>query len=96
MIHHFACPHSVFSEYRFVFDWDDTTGEISGRDAASVLKSFEEGYVPAHPIPADHILTSTKSKTDIAAIIGYSYILPPELEGYYPEINYNFDDGVLY
>jgi hypothetical protein len=86
MIHHFNCPDRVFpgKGYDLVFDWDDETGEITGPSADRILADFREGIVSIFGTIA-HKLTSTKNKTDLAAVVGESNVLPPELADCYPE-----------
>jgi hypothetical protein len=94
MLHHFECPSTtpdIKGDWSLVFDWDDETGEVTGRDADHVLACFQEGSVPAHPIPWAWNLTSTKNKTDIAAVIGYDNLLPDVLKDFYPQIKNPFD-----
>ena len=95
MLHHFDCPDCVFPKegYDLVFDWDDETGEITGPSAETILDDFKKGYVSIHPIPSSYDLTSTKNKTDLAAIIGWRNVLPPELADYYPKVE-NIDPKV--
>jgi hypothetical protein len=104
MIHHFDCPATPsWINDPLVFDWDDETGEITGPGAERVLECFKDGHVPAHPIPWNWDLTSPKSKTDLAAIIGYSHELPDVLKDHYPQLEedewpdetYVDEDGVV-
>jgi hypothetical protein len=86
MIHHFVCQPTGFKPYAIplVFDWDDETGEITGPGADMILEAFKEGYVKAHPYPCDHDLTDPRNKTDLAAVVGWAHVLPPELADHYP------------
>ena len=93
MLHHFNCPdrHTYLewakdSEYSLIFDWDDETGEVTGRDAKMILAEFRQGHTSIHPIPAVWDLTSTKNKTDMAAVVGFSNILPDVLKDHYPRL----------
>jgi hypothetical protein len=93
MKHHFECPHLWRDDKApLVFDWDDETGEITGPGAEEILEQFRFGSVGTAE-PASWPLTSTKSKTDLAAVVGKRYILPPELTGYYPQTEYDEDDN---
>jgi hypothetical protein len=94
MIHHFNCPESFGSnDDPLIFDWDDETGEITGPSADFVLACFKHGNISAHPIPWDWDLTSTKSRTDIAAVIGSLWDLPPDFVDDYPK--YEGGDGAI-
>jgi hypothetical protein len=106
MLHHFNCPHShTYREwsrdYSLVFDWDDETGEVTGRDAEQILAEFRLGHTDIHPIPSTWDLTSTKNKTDMAAVIGYCNELPDVLKDHYPQIPetddaiYDMDGNVI-
>ncbi|MDR2508288.1 MAG: hypothetical protein LBD67_09935 [Candidatus Accumulibacter sp.] len=96
MLHHFDCaPTSGNPKAQsLVFDWDDETGEISGRDVAHVHECFEGKTISAHPMPCSWTLTSPKNRTDIAAIVGRHWHLPPELADFYPELGDDWD-GVI-
>ncbi|MDR1461888.1 MAG: hypothetical protein LBI68_01940 [Azoarcus sp.] len=104
MIHHFNCPPQEWNKNRdgaLIFDWDDETGEVTGPSAGEILGIFGEGHVHIHPYPAGHDLTSLKSKADLAAIVGDSHTLPPELAAFYPEVEdtdpniYDMDGNVV-
>jgi hypothetical protein len=93
VIHHFNCPHlhsylewTRDSSHSLVFDWNDETGEITGRDAEFVQAAFQDGTVSTHPIPSSWKLASTKNKADMAAVIGFSHELPDVLKDHYPQI----------
>ncbi|MDR3352307.1 MAG: hypothetical protein LBO00_04725 [Zoogloeaceae bacterium] len=99
MLHHFNCPprdnyREWSRDYSLVFDWDDETGEVTGRDADFVLGCFKDGSVSAHPIPWGWKLTSTKNKTDMAAVIGFDNELPDVLKGHYPRLEDDFDGNI--
>jgi hypothetical protein len=90
MLHHFNCPpldnyREWSRDYSLVFDWDDETGEVTGRDAEQILAAFRRGSTDAHPFPWGWKLTSTKNKTDMAAVIGFDNELPEVLKGHYPQ-----------
>jgi hypothetical protein len=92
MIHHFNCQGNPdWVRDPLVFDWDDETGEIAGPSADYVLAVFKDGRVRARPTPWGWNLTSTRNRTDIAAVIGYSWVLPPELADAYPKPQREFD-----
>jgi hypothetical protein len=106
MLHHFECSPLVdyleTTTSSLVFDWDDETGDVTGRDAEFILAEFRSGCTSIHPRPATWDLTSTKNKTDLAAVIGDFWKLPPELADHYPQIeeddwpeeDYIDEDGV--
>jgi hypothetical protein len=94
MIHHFNCPERFGSNSNpLVFDWDDETGEITGPSAEFVLGCFADVAIDAHPRPRIWELTSTKSRTDIAALIGSSWVPPPDFVADYPK--YEGGDGAI-
>jgi hypothetical protein len=73
-----------------VFDWDEETGEISGRDAEYIKKCAVPHGV-ADCLLFAYILSAEplKSKTDMAAILHYNggihYELPEDLAPFYPQ-----------
>ena len=92
MLHHFECEATLPKIWdTLVFDWDDETGAISGRDADYVLNLFEGKTIAAHPRPCEWDLTSPKNRTDIAAIVGNCWRLPPELADFYPQLGGDYD-----
>jgi hypothetical protein len=97
MLHHFNCPTTSGNPNigPLVFDWDDETGEVTGPSAEEILKKFKDGEVDAHPLPWSVSISSTKSRTDIAAVVGDNHVLPPELEDYYPQYEDDFDGNLL-
>jgi hypothetical protein len=76
-----------------VFSWNPETGEVSGPDADLVRTMATWGSVDAHPTPWAWTLgpEPLKSYTDMAAIVGSCWILPPELADHYPQLP---DDGI--
>jgi hypothetical protein len=76
-----------------VFSWDPQTGELAGPDAAQVREMSTWGQVPADPRPWAWTLgpEPLKSYTDMAAIVGAYWVVPPELAGHYPQLE---DDGI--
>jgi hypothetical protein len=108
MLYHFNCPHQHAyrewsQDYSLVFDWDDETGEVTGRDAAWILAEFRRGHTDIHPFPSVWDLTSTRNKTDMAAVVGFDNELPDVLKDHYPQIkeddwpeeDYLDKDGVI-
>jgi hypothetical protein len=95
MIHHFNCPESFGRNNRpLVFDWNDETGEVTGPGADYVLGCFADGSVGIHPHPAGWDLTSTKSRTDIAAVIGSHWAVPPDFVDDYPKLADDWDGNI--
>jgi hypothetical protein len=90
MKHHFECP--TFSGNPLVapliFDWDDEAGTVSGPSAEEITRYAGLGGIPMHPMPAEHTFSGEplKSRTDMAAIIGYRHQIPSELQAAYPEL----------
>ncbi|GHT95449.1 hypothetical protein FACS1894116_10980 [Betaproteobacteria bacterium] len=77
-----------------MFDWDDETGEITGPSAGKILEAFKRGEVSVRPRPWGVNISSTKSRTDMAAVVGNYHILPPELADAYPQLEDDFDGAV--
>ncbi len=77
----------LWFEAPLVFDWDATTGEVSGPDAARILAMAKWPSVNARPVPWVWNLgpDPTRSLTDMAAILGWSHELPDELAAHYPQ-----------
>ena len=89
---HYECepfPNTLFKNLPvLVFDWDEETGEISGRDKAyfDQFEPNEELHIPM-PWPGfTHVLSDSpfKSKKDMAAMILYRYQVPEDLEPFCP------------
>lgn len=98
MIKHYECDPATWREKRWVFDWDDETGEITGPDAETIKQAAEAGGISIHPFPSAWSFCNTplKSKTDMAAIIGLGHRLPDSLIPFYPNIESNYhieEDG---
>jgi hypothetical protein len=77
------------------FTWDDETGELSGPDAAAVeaiaRQAVQDGAVPLHPEPGRYpVRDPLRNPEELAALLGYWWQLPPELERHYPTLE---DDG---
>lgn len=84
---HYELAPGVWHEKPLVFDWDISTGEVTGPDAARILAlAVPEASMPAHPSPWLWYLSAepTKNMTDMAAILGWSHQLPAELLAAYP------------
>jgi hypothetical protein len=88
MLHHFNCPTICGNPKvaTLVFDWNDETGEVTGKDAEYIHDSFAAGNAAAHPYPWSWKLTSTKNKTDMAAVVGWNHVLPDVLKDHYPRL----------
>ena len=88
---------------RLDFDWDETTGEISGKDAESAkcyLKLFggkrSAGVVPDWSIVCD---LPYKSRSGMAAALHHMYELPDWLAKelpLMPDLNKGYNQGVVY
>ncbi len=81
--------------------WDDVAGEIHGDDEFSehirrrVVSAEMEGSTPAHPIPCMvPIIDPLRNAAEMAAILGWDYVLPDWLEDKYPKLpeDESFDD----
>lgn len=88
-----------------VFDWDIATGELSGAGAQWIREMAQHGSIAAHPLPWQWTFSGAplKSKTDMAAILGYEHELPADLAAFYPQLpgngapdaSYTDTDGVV-
>jgi len=100
MLHHLHClplwsdAQSPFNQ-PLVLDWDEQAGTVSGPGAALLLALWAEGsaiIVPppgaAWPLGPD----SLRSRTDMAALIGQAWCVPPFLVDAYPVDNGGFPD----
>lgn len=94
---HFELEPTVWHASRLVFDWDESTGAVTGPDAARVLELATWCTVPMHPHPWSYQLgpEPTKSRADMAAMLGWNHRLPPELAAAYPQPKRAPDDGTL-
>lgn len=83
-------------QYVLVFDWDEETGEITGRDAEEI-KACAKPYGVAHTSVLAVRLSAEplKSRRDMAAICsgfgGMTYILPDDLAAAQPVPEYPDD-----
>jgi hypothetical protein len=84
---HYECAPNVWHEKTWVFDWDVDAGTVAGPDAAEILTAASWGGIGAHPAPAAHKFSPEplKSKTDMAAIVGWRHVLPDDLAPFYPQ-----------
>lgn len=84
---HLELAPIVWHAKAWAFDWDEETGTVSGPDAAELLTIASWGGIGAHPVPAAHKFgpEPLKSKTDLAAIIGWRHALPDDLAPFYPQ-----------
>ena len=89
---HYECEPLPFGFFKngpsLVFDWDEETGEISGRDKAYFDRFKPHADIKYYkPEPGYHYFlgdTLFKSKNDMAAMIHYGYILPEDLKPFCP------------
>jgi hypothetical protein len=94
MIYHFELQPTVWHAKPWIFDWDDEAGEVYGIDSEAIIAEAAMGGASCHPCPMwSHKFSSNplKSKTDMAAIIGWEHRLPDELVEFYPKLP---DDGI--
>lgn len=91
---HYECQPAVWHEKPLIFDWDEETGEVDGPGADTIKERAAWAEVSAHPYGNAWELSKTplKSKTDMAAIIGYSWILPDDLAKFYPQFDEDYSD----
>ena len=84
------------------FEWDEGTGELTGRDAEAVraraAEALKRGYVPIEPIPATiEIRAPLIDRTEFAALLGGEYVLPAFLAAVYPRVKRApAGDGAVY
>lgn len=83
---------------RLILSWDPETGELSGPGADYVRAGIQDsssGFVSCHPVPYSHQLSKDplRSLTDMAALLGFDYKLPPDLEKHYPQPDESSDEG---
>jgi hypothetical protein len=89
MIKHYELePHDARFTTALVFDWDEEAGTVSGRDADRIIELVRLGGTMCHPYIWDCEFSKfpLKSKTDMAAIIGWKHKLPEDLIDYYPQL----------
>lgn len=89
MRHEFNLQPITRNSKPLVFGWDSSTGELWGPDSIVVLKlaeqSMMDGSVDISPFPTSfEIKRPLHSPTELAAILGMRWKLPPELMSYYP------------
>lgn len=90
---HYELQPTVWHAKPWVFDWDEESGVVSGKDAHEIIANAELGGAACHPCPMwSHEFSSEplKNKTDMAAIIGWEHRLPDDLAPFYPKLE---DDG---
>lgn len=89
MIHRFTCaPQSASpSVPSLEFEWDETEGLVTGRDAEDVRQWASAAGISIHPLPSFHTFSAEplKSREDMAAIIGLHHVVPTELAADYPQ-----------
>lgn len=73
-------------ERPLAFTWDSDAGEVSGPDGFAVHLAATAGSIDAHPLPWSWTFGAEplKSFTDMSAIVGLQWQLPPELATHYP------------
>lgn len=72
------------------FSWDSESGTVSGRDVDRVLSlvKLHKGDVAPHRMQPENwpINDPLHDPVEMAALLGYYWVLPPELEQFYPII----------
>lgn len=100
MILHFTCPPTSGNPLAepLVFSWDPEAGTVTGPGAPLVLALAQPGArLDAHPRPWMVTLGAAPlhSWRDIAAVVGTSWRLPPELDVHYPRPAGAGSDGLV-
>ena len=77
-----------------VFDWDQESGTVTGPDAGYILDVAASGHALCHPWAWVHTLSAepTKSRADMAAIVGLYWELPDDLIQHYPQLADDSED----
>lgn len=84
------------------FAWDSATGTVSGLDADRVL-ALVQRYTRYPNSSAPHrmepecwpITDPLHDPVEMAALLGYYWVLPPELEKFYPIIEDDTPEGAV-
>lgn len=84
-------PHPGSQEPEGTIVWDDEAGEIHGDDAFAehvrrrIALAEQAGSTPAHPVPRNiTIIDPLRDAAEMAAILGWYYVLPDWLMAKYP------------
>ena len=87
MIYQIKAEPAVWHASVWEFTWDDEAGTVTGPSAAEVLEMASWRGIVYGPRQGTWGFSAEplKSKTDMAAIVGYEHRLPPELIGHYPK-----------
>jgi hypothetical protein len=98
MPRHYELEPVAWHAQTLIFDWDEVQGTVTGPGADYILKHAAQGSISVHPMPWSHTFGAEplKSKTDIAAIIGYQHKLPDDLAAWYPQCQKDEDDDSGY
>ena len=86
-------PHPGSQEPEGTIVWDDEAGEIHGDDAFAehvrrrIALAEQSGSTPAHPYPRSiAIIDPLRVAAEMAAILGWFYVLPDWLMEKYPKL----------
>lgn len=86
----FNCPPQDLGRVEaLIFEWDQDAGQVTGPGAEVLQRMAARGWALFGPIPrAEWPLSDEpfRSATDLAALVGENWIVPPELLEHYPEL----------
>ena len=73
------------------FNWDSETAELSGKDASVVLEiikaAVSQGSTALRPPPNSYDIDDPLTKPDqMAAVLGFNWQLPEDLQAAYPQL----------
>lgn len=93
---HYECQPYPWerSEELLVFDWDEDAGVIQGLGSRHILRQISLGGAVCRPNAWGHSFSAepSKSKTDMAAIVGERWTLPDDLAPFYPQLDEDLSD----
>jgi len=80
---------NVWHKSSLSFDWDKQAGELSGKDVGIVQEMIDaaihHGSTALVPPPSSYDIDDPLTKPDqMAAVLGYHWRLPAELQAVYP------------
>jgi hypothetical protein len=83
----FNCLPLAAHAQPLVCTWEPEAGAVDGPDAGLLRWMATWGQVQAHPLPWAWTLSAEplRSWTDVAAIVGSKWHMPPELRDHYPQ-----------
>jgi len=92
-----VCEPTTGNKHYFTLDmiWDEEAGTVSGVGSEVIHEWIKAGSVPAHPHGHTHKLSNNplRSRTDMAAMIGFQHRVPDALFNDYPSFGDDDDDG---